>query len=313
VEIHLTMTHTPVAPGQRQTVKIRTGADVRVTIDVTFPSGPGISTTRRAGPDGKLAFSFVQPGNSVTPHSQTATVTAEGQPFIFPGPVAKYQIAYAPMDVAVEPQAFSGDTLRILAHTAARTAVRVQLSTREGAVSVLQGRTGAHGWARFSYAIPAASRSGSLHLAASATVAGRTRSARAAVTLLGPFHGLLYIGCETYTWYNGEWEYLAQVHPGDRMRFGVQYFATDHHITRYPSHVTGTVQLVQSGATVLTLPLLPDVSLDEPHTLATEVTLPATLAAGLLTVQFTATDGVSTASYATDLYVATQGSAGTFP
>jgi hypothetical protein len=158
-----------VKPGQKQQI---TGsgfsANEGVEFVVTFPNGDLLGQRDTADVEGNAQFSFTQPGSRITRTSNIATVSVEPQAALLghighaSAPAvatAQYAIDFGKIDVSVEPrQAGAGQKVAVYIHSKPR--MKVAATVRTSKLKTLRGKTGAKGWVRLTYRVPAGIKSG---------------------------------------------------------------------------------------------------------------------------------------------------------
>jgi hypothetical protein len=177
-----------VKPGDKQQITASGfAANEGVEFVVTFPNGDLLGQRDTAGVEGTAQFSFTQPGSKITRDSNIAAVSVAPQtavvgramPSARPGSAsAQYAIGFGKIDVSVQPrQVGSGQKVAIFVHT--QPHMKVAATIRAPALKTLRGKTGAQGWCRLTYRVPAGVKSGeTLVVRAWVTLAGHLTQAK---------------------------------------------------------------------------------------------------------------------------------------
>lgn len=153
--LRLTLAHTGVSPGARQTVTVTTNHGLSVTVAIVFPNGDRLTHSGKANAKGKLAWTFTQAGSEITHASRNAQVHATVRSGSKSRSASKsYTIAFGRVDVSVEPRTQSrGHSVGVWVHGPAFMRLGAQIALK-GRSSTFKGKSGSAGWVLFSYQIP---------------------------------------------------------------------------------------------------------------------------------------------------------------
>jgi hypothetical protein len=254
-DLQVSVADASIMPGHYQAVTVVGAPGTRLNVVTTFPNVQSINALGVVGASGRFRWRFRQPSSTITRRSRTAHVAAYVEGQTVRGPVASYLVRAAPIDIVVEPDTDlqAGQNVTLWVHAAARIPIDVTARTY-GEPRRFIGRTGARGWARFSYTLVASPCTMRLQVHA------RTIDHRSASTqfrsYVAPRLSLHLAGVELWTRAGDGWRGTNVVHLNERTRLVARYWVTECAGNWVPPVAApGTVHILKGAREVYAAPL----------------------------------------------------------
>lgn len=170
-----------LGPGQKQTVNVLTVPKAAVQVIVRFPNGYEKKRRAIAGVAGKMVWSYMQPGSSVTHASRVAKVfTRVTSGTASTRDTRHYTVAFGVIDISITSRAVKpGGSVTVWVHTYHNTSVKVVLARGGHVFKTLPLRTGNAGWLQLRYVVPPHFSRGAVGVSATVRHGKRVTTARA--------------------------------------------------------------------------------------------------------------------------------------
>lgn len=174
-----------LSPSKKQTVNVLTMPKAMVQVIVRFPDGYEKKHRAAAGVAGKMVWSYIQPGSSVTHASRVAKVfTRVTAGTASTRDTRHYTVAFGVIDISIQPHAQKpGRSVTVWVHTYHNASVKVVLARGGHPFKTLPLRTGAAGWLQLRYVVPPHSARGAIGVSATIRHGKRVTTARASFTV----------------------------------------------------------------------------------------------------------------------------------